>query len=290
MIHTSKGTKRVIVILTLLLMVLVRIPRTWATPLYGGYNGESTAWTEYTIAEVSPALFNLKVTLGVDTDSHAWVRIVFSTIPFITRIEFTYDSLDILSGNFDTYIPWPIKIGSQIENNDEITPLLWWFTVYVGFGVSGIDSERTIWTETGFPGVSGSGKDNNGNTWTWLKFLNWKFGVGEDFTEEGREFLNPQQSQELEKVLSSLQNHIDQTYARRVNTLTTLLTSREVMLTVAEASRKAVFPDSDYHITSMETTVFTEDVKAELRTLLDSFAQDVQPQLIKLTEKLKKTP
>ena len=286
MIHISKSTKRGIVILTLLLMVLVSTPSTWATPLYGGYNGESTAWTEYTIAEVSPALFNLKVILGVDTDSHAWVRIIFSTVPFITRIEFTYDSFDILSGNFDTYLPWPIKIGSQIDNNDEITPLLRWFSVYVVLGVSGIDSEGTIWTETGFPGVSGSGKDNNSNTWTWLKFLNWKFGVGEDITEEGGDFLNPQQSQELEKELSSLQDHIDQAYGSRVNTLTTLLTSREVMLTVAETSGKTVFPDGDYHITSMGTTVFTEEVKAELRTLLNSFAQDVQPQLIKITEKI----
>ena len=187
--------------------------------------------------------------------------LVFSTVPFITRIEFTYDSFDILSGNFDTYLPWPIKIGSEIENNDETTPLLRWFTVYVIIGVSGFDSDRTIWTETGLPGVSGSGKDNNGNTWTWFKFLNWKFGVGEDITEEGGDFLNPQQSKELEKELSSLQDYIDHTYSTRMNTLTTLLTSREVLLTVAETSKNTVFPDGDYHIASMGTTVFTEEVK-----------------------------
>jgi hypothetical protein len=286
MMKFSKSIKRGLVILPLFLIVLVGTPSTWATPLYGGYNGESAAWTEYTIAEVSPALFNLKVTLGVDTDSHAWVRIVFSTVPFITRIEFTYDSFDILSGNFDTYLPWPIKIGSQIGNNDETTPLLRWFTAYVIFGVSGIDSERTIWTETGFPGVSGSGNDTIGNSWTWLKFLNWKFGVGEDLTEEGGDFLNPQRSKEIENELSSLQENIDHTYGSRVNKLTTLLTSREVILTVAETSGKTVFPDGNYHITSMGTTVFTEEVKAELRTLLDSFVQDVQPQLMKITEKI----
>lgn len=281
----SKSIKRGIVILTLLLMVLVSTPSTWATPLYGGYNGESAAWAEYTITEMSPGLFNLKVILGVDTDSRAWVRIIFSTVPFITRIEFTYDSFDILSGNFDTYLPWPIKIGSQLENNDESTPLLRWFTLYVVVGVSGFDSERTTWTETGFPGVSGRGRDSIGNSWTWLKFLNWKFGA-EDVTEEGGDFLIPQQSKEIEKELFSLQNYIDQTYGSRVNMLTTLLTSREVMLTVAETSNNTVFPDGNYHIASMGATVFTEEVKAELRTLLNSFAQDVQPLVIKITEKI----
>ncbi len=296
MIQFSKSTKRGIGILTLLLLILVSTRSTWATPLYGGYNGESTAWTEYTLADVGAALFNLKITLGVDTNTHAWVRIVFSTVPFITRIEFTYDSSAILSGNFDTYLPWPIKIGSQIENNDENTPLLRWFSVYVILGVSGFDSERTIWTESGIPGVIGNGKDNNDNTWTWLKVLNWKFGVGEDITEEGGDLLNLQQSQEFGEELSSLQDYIDHTYGDSIRALKKQLTSQEVMLTVAQASNKTLFAtrnpvnytqsDGDCLSASVAATVFTEDVKAELKTLLDSFAQDVQPQLKKITESI----
>jgi len=292
----SRSTKRSIGILTLLLMILVSTRSTWATPLYGGYNGESTAWFEYTIADTGTGLFNLKVTLGADTDTRAWIRIAFSTIPFITRIEFTYDSLDILSGNFDTYLPWPIKIGSQIENNDENTPLLRWFTVYVIIGVSGFDSERTTWTENGIPGVSGKGDDSNGNTWAWGKFLNWKFGVGEDVAEEGGDLLNLQQSQEIEKELSSLQDYIDYTYGNRIKALKNRLTSQEVVMTVAQASDKTLLPtrnpvnctqpDGDCLSASVGATVFTEGVKAELKTLLNSFAQDVQPQLKKITESI----
>jgi len=296
MIQFSKSTKRGIGILTLLLLILVSTRSTWATPLYGGYNGESTAWIENTIVDTGAALFNLKVTLGVDTNTHVWVRVVFSTVPFITRIEFTYDSSDILSGNFDTYLPWPIKIGSQIENNDENTPLLRWLSVYVILGVSGFDSEGTIWTERGIPGVIGNGKDNDDNTWTWFKVFNWKFGVGEDITEEGGDLLSLQQSQEFGEELSSLQDHIDHTYGDRIRALKKHLTSQEVMLTVAQASNKTLFATrnpvnytqsgGDFLSASVAATVFTEDVKAELKTLLDSFAQDVQPQLKKITESI----
>ena len=135
-----------------------------------------------------------------------------------------------------------------------------------------------------------------GNTWTWLKFLNWKFGVGEDVTEEGGDLLNLQQSQEIEKELSSLQDYIDHTYGNRIKTLKNRLTSQEVVITVAQASNKTLFatrnpvnctqPDGDCLSASVGTTVFTEDVKAELKTLLNSFAQDVQPQLKKITESI----
>jgi hypothetical protein len=44
--------------------------------------------------------------------------------------------------------------------------------------------------------------------------------------------------------------------------------------------------DSDCLSTSLETTVFTQEVKAELKTLLTLFAQDVQYQLEKVTDRL----
>ena len=112
---------------------------------------------------------------------------------------------------------------------------------------------------------------------------------------EGRgDLLNLKQSQEIEKELSSLQDHIDHTYGNRINTLTKLLTSREVKLTVAQTSNKMLFttgkpatqPDGNCLITPMGTAVFTEEVKSELKTLLNSFFQDVQPQLMKITERI----
>ena len=295
MMHLRKNTKRGTVLLSLLLMVLVYTPSTGATPLYGGYNGESTGWSEYTIADVGNTLFRLRVILGVDTNSNAWARMLFSTVPFITRVEFTYDSSDILSGNFSTYLPWPIRVGSQIQNNGSGDPLLKWFSTYLIFGVSGFDTNGTVWSETGVPGFSGRGFDTNDNEWQWLKILNWLFGWGEDFSEEAT-LLNLQESQEFEEEIASLQDQLALKYEARINKLLELLTSQEVIRAVAQASNEAVFAtrnplnciqsDSACLSTSLGTTVFTQEVKAELKTLLTFFAQDVQHQLEKVTERI----
>ena len=295
MMQLSKKTKRGTVILSLLVMILVHAPSTWATPLYGGYNGESTAWSEYTIADLGNTLYSLRVILGVDTNANAWVRMLFSTVPFITRVEFTYDSSDILSGNFSTYLPWPIRIGSQIQNNGSGDPLLRWFSAYIIFGVSGFDTNGTVWSETGIPGLNGNGSDTNENQWSWIKILGWLFGVGEDFSEEAT-FLTLQGSKELEKEITSLQDQLAFKYEARMNRLLALLTTQEVIRSLAQASNQAVFAtrnpwdciqsDSDCLSTSLTTTVFTQEVKTELKTLLTLFAQDIQHQLKKVRERI----
>jgi len=295
MMQLRKKTKRGTVIFSLLLLVLVYTPSTWGTPLYGGYNGESTAWSEYTILDAGNTLYRLRVILGVDTNSNAWVRVLFSTVPFITRVEFTYDSFDILSGNFSTYLPWPIKVGSQIQNNGSGDPLLRWFSVYLIFGVSGFDSNGTVWTETGIPGLNGNGNDTKGNQWSWIKILGWLFGVGEDFSEEAT-FLNLQGSKELEKEMDSLQDQLALKYEARMKKLLELLTSQDVILAVAQASNEAIFATRtplhciqsgiDCPSTSLGTIIFTQEVKTELNTLLTFCAQDVQQQLKKVTEGL----
>jgi hypothetical protein len=242
---------------------------------------------------VGNTLYSLRVILGVDTNSNAWVRILFSTVPFITRIEFTYDSSDILSGNFSTYLPWPIKIGSQIQNNGSGDPLLRWFSAYIIFGVSGFDTSGTVWSENGIAGLNGNGSDTKGNKWSWIKILGWLFGVGEDFSEEAT-FLNLQESKALKEEITALQDQLAFKYQARMNRLLALLTSQEVIQAVAQASNQAVFAtrnpfnciqsDSDCLSTSLGTTVFTQEVKAELKTLLTLFTQDVQNQLRKVTE------
>ena len=288
-LNTEKG----ICLLVLFSMLLVFTPRSWATPLYGGYNGESTVWTEYNIAQVSSALFTLKITLGVDSNSHAWTKVRFSIVPFITRLEFTYDSFDILSGIFSTFLPWPVLIGSEIETDGENSPLLRWFSAYVVVGVTGFDSENTIWTERGIPGVYGSGKDNLDNEWMWVKFLDWLIGVGEDFTIEEGSLLNLKQSTEFKQELSALQDHLTKKYSTRINMLLKQLTSREIMTTVTHISNKGAFAigspvssEFDSLSTSIGDTVFTEEMKAELNTFLSSFAQDMQPLLKSITEQI----
>ena len=96
--------------------------------------------------------------------------------------------------------------------------------------------------------------------------------------------------------LFSLQDQLAYKYDARMNRLLELLTSQKVILAVSQASNEAAFStrnpwycmqsDGDCTCTSLGTTVFTQEVKAELKTLLTFFAQDTQHQLQKVIESI----
>ncbi len=167
MIFTGNNKKKILIVILFVMAVLVT-SRTHATPLYGGYNGESETWFEYNIANINTLLFSAKVFLGVDVNDHRWAKFRISIAPFIVRLDVTYDSADILSINFTTLLPWPVQFGTEIDIYGEGRSL-WWLVVNVVTGVTGADSEDTRWVETGIPGVSGKGSDSKGNEWTWCE-------------------------------------------------------------------------------------------------------------------------
>jgi ABC-type cobalt transport system substrate-binding protein len=71
-----KNNKKKILIVVLFVMAVLVTSRTHATPLYGGYNGESETWFEYRIAGVNTLLFSVKVFLGgivMITDGQSFV-------------------------------------------------------------------------------------------------------------------------------------------------------------------------------------------------------------------------
>jgi hypothetical protein len=305
-----KNNKKKILIVILLVMAVLFTSRTHATPLYGGYNGESETWLEFKIGGINTLLFSATVFLGVDVNDHRWAKFRISIIPFIVRLDLTYDSADIVSINFSTLLPWPIQVGTEIDIYGEGRSL-WWFVVNVVTGIAGADSEDTRWAETGVPGVYGSGTDNKGNQWTWIKILNWLFGAGEDFTIDGELFLRENNSKDFEEELLSLQEDYSQTYAEPINVLLEQFTNANVMKDMVRISEKlhkravqlpftqnnkglavvAPLGEIQSELESLSKTikeeVFTEEIRCELQKLLNSFARDSQPQLRKISEAVK---
>jgi hypothetical protein len=298
-----KNNKKKILIVILFVMAVLVTSRTHATPLYGGYNGESETWLEYRITAVNTLLFSVKVFLGGDSNDHRWAKFRVSIIPFIVWLDVTYDSADIVSLNFSTLLPWPIQIGTEIDIYGEGRSL-WWFVVNVVSGIAGADSESTTWTEAGLPGVWGSGIDSKGNEWVWVKILNWLFGAAID----GELFLNKNNAKDFEKELLALQEDCSQSYADQINVFLEKFTDGNVMKDMVRLSEKfhkraaqlpfaqdnqglpvvAPLGELQSELDSLSDTiakeVFTEEVRGELQKLLKSFARDSQHPLRKIRE------
>ena len=298
-----KNNKKKILIVILFVMAVLFTSRTHATPLYGGYNGESETWIEYRIAGVNTLLFSVKVFLGGDSNDHRWAKFRVSIIPFIVWLDVTYDSADIVSLNFSTLLPWPIQIGTEIDIYGEGRSL-WWLVVNVVPGIVGVDSEGTTWKETGLPGVWGSGNDSKGNEWVWLKILNGLFGA----TIDEELFLKKNNAKDLGEELLSLQEDCSQAYADQIYVLLEKFTDGNVMKDMVHLSEKfhkqavrlpfaqnnqglpvvaplgELQPELDSLSDTIKEEVFTEEVRGELQKLLNSFARDSQPPLRKIRE------
>jgi hypothetical protein len=298
-----KNNKKKILIVILFVMAVLFTSRTHATPLYGGYNGESETWLEFNIGGINTLLFSVKVFLGVDANDHRWAKFRISMIPFIVRLDVTYDSADIVSINFSTLLPWPIQVGTEIDIYGEGRSL-WWLVVNVVSHIAGADSEGTTWKEQGLPGVWGSGNDSKGNEWVWLKILNGLFGA----TIDGELFLQKNNAKDFEEELLSLQDHYSQAYADQINVLLEKFTDGNVMKEMVDLSEKfhkqavqlpfaqnnqglpvvaplgELQPELDSLSDTIKEEVFTEEVRGELQKLLNSFARDSQPPLRKIRE------
>ena len=302
-----KNNRKKILIVILFVMSVLLTSRTHATPLYGGYNGESEAWLEFKVTGIDTLLFSANVFLGVDSNDHRWAKFRISVIPFIVRVNITYDSADILSVNLSTLLPWPIQFGTELDIYGEERSL-WWIVVNVVSGVAGVDSEGTRWAEAGIPGVNGSGSDSKGNRWTWWKILDWLVGAGEDFTIDGELFLNENSAEDLGKELLSLHEDCSQAYAGKMNLLLEKFTAGNVMKDMVDVSEKVLKQAAwlpfnqnnrstsqvgplgelqsglDLLSDTIKDEVFTEEIRGELQKLLHSFARDSQPQLKKISE------
>ena len=143
-------------VIGMIMLALVFPGAACASPLYGGYNGESEAWFEVYIVESADILFSLRISIGFDSDlTHLWVRAGISSLflaPFnISSVGISYETGNIISASLDAILPWPFQVGADTNN------LVWGVTSFL-VGVSGSDSDGNVWVEAGVPGVTACGE------------------------------------------------------------------------------------------------------------------------------------
>ncbi len=300
-------------IIWVVVIVLFATSSASASPLYGGYNGNSKVWAEYYYEE--PRIgFSLRFSMGADTDFNWWVRVGLSFIPYINNVGLSYESDNILSLNIATILPWPVSLG--IDTNR-----LWWYVINVLFGVVGRDSNANMWGETWwlFPGLYAFGVDNNDNHWQCLKLFSVLVGMGEELFEENEISFNQKNSVKFEEEMRSLEVYFkegcgpeisallverlaDDEIIENMRSLSEALNDRMALLPLTTFSinenGESITPFDSLNVTPpelnallsyVEEKVFTDEVIDEIDVLLDSFAKDIQPHL-KAVEKMVVTP
>jgi hypothetical protein len=309
-----KGSRfRTTFIIGVVVIALFATSNASASPLYGGFNGNSKVWAEYYYDE--PRIgFSLRFSVGADTDFNWWVRVGLSFIPYIYNVGLSYESDNVLSLNFATILPWPVSLG--IDTNR-----LWWYIINVLFGVVGRDSDANMWGETWwlFPGLYAFGVDNNDNRWQCLRLFSVLVGVGEELFEENEISFNQKNSVKFEEEMRSLEVYFQEERGSKISALLVeRLADDEIVENIRNLSealndRRALLPLTTFSInengegitpfdslnvtppelnvllTYVEEKVFTDEIRDEIGVLLDSFAKDIQPHL-KAIEKMVVTP
>lgn len=297
--------KRMLVI-GMVVLALVFPGAVCASPLYGGYNGESEAWVEVYIVESADILFSLRISIGVDIDSHLWVRAGISSlflVPWgISSVGLSYETGNIISASIDAILPWPYQVGADTNN------LLWVVTSLLA-GVSGGDSDENVWVEAGFPGVVACGEvmQENGqeNGWCWLKILPVLIGTQVDPSSDRVISLSKENFRKYEKEFKSLRDYFAGECSPQFSRmLREKLAGEEVMgklgILSAAVSSRAAFPlavlpiqegerrfdalgapttELNALLRYVEEEIFTGEIKEEIDIFLDDFAREMKPRL-----------
>ena len=297
----EKRSKRGIFIIGILMLALFAGSKTYASPLYGGYNGESESWMEVFIIKEVTIGFSLRVSLGIDPGLKvSWVRVgisSFFTLPYVSNLEFSYETGDIASLSVTGLIP--VKVGADTTD-------LRWAIVNLVIRVFGADTDGNWWWEEGFPGLylGASGWDSKGNAWRWIKLFRVLVGwsTEESVSRQGIS-LSGKNSRKLEKKLMALRHQLTETYGSRLRSLLTekfaddavkeglinhlqkLNTKMALPIYENKGPLSSMDPSSmmasdlDSLLEYVEEEIFTDEIKDELNIFSDSFARDIKPQL-----------
>jgi len=124
-----------------------------ASPLYGGYNGQSALWFD--------AFF-----FGADNQGRWWVRVPVDIVPGSLRTIFKLESGGILSAEIALYnIPGQDNFLFGIDSAG-----IFWGEIYQAAFLAGNDSSGNSWTEQTIFDFLGTGSDNSGNAWWFFTF------------------------------------------------------------------------------------------------------------------------
>jgi hypothetical protein len=133
--------KKKLAMILLVLCLMIATPLK-ASPLYGGYNGQSTFWVDLFV-------------FGIDDQIRWWVRVPVPLIPGMLNLNFKYES----SG----------AISAEIAGHNFFAEERFY---------AGIDTAGVVWFELSDLGVSG-GTDTSGNSWSEQALIEF-LGTGTD--------------------------------------------------------------------------------------------------------------
>ena len=144
--------KKTLLLLTVL-WSLTRVNPLAASPLYGGYNGQSLFWID--------TFF-----FGVDNQAQWWVRLPVDLVQGSLRIIFKFESNGALSTEFAMYnVPGQGDLIFGFDN----TGLSWTETFGPDF-LAGSSSDGVSWSESNIFEYVGMGSDNNNSVWWFVAF------------------------------------------------------------------------------------------------------------------------
>ena len=136
------------IIMVVVLWSLVMATPLAASPLYGGYNGQSLFWID--------TFF-----FGIDDQARWWVRLPVDIVRETLRIIFKFESSGALSvelAAFNSVGQANFLIGVDTDG------LSWGETFQTNL-LAGSDSSGATWTEQSVLSFAGSGSDSNDNNW-----------------------------------------------------------------------------------------------------------------------------
>ena len=144
--------KRSIVTVVLIWSLVMAAPLA-ASPLYGGYNGQSLFWID--------TFF-----FGFDNEARWWVRLPLDILGGRVRIIFKLESGGALSVEFVAFN----SVGQADFLVGIDTDGLSWGETYQLNVLIGYDSTGATWTEQSVLTFAGNGSDNNDNNWLFATY------------------------------------------------------------------------------------------------------------------------
>jgi len=169
--------KKGIAVSILLSCVLATTPLA-ASPLYGGYNGQSKFWID--------TFF-----FGIDDQARWWVRVPVTLVRGSIRLNFKYESNAVVSAE--------IVVKNLSDQGDFLlgadTSGLSWGEYYQLNLSGGSDSSGSVWTEQTIFEYLGTGTDNSDHLWGFVTYNyenTYSIEVGIDLS-----FLIPESSREI---------------------------------------------------------------------------------------------
>ena len=249
-------------VLVVFLSCLITSTPLAASPLYGGYNGESQLWTDVFF-------------FGMDNQARWWIRIPVTLVQGSLTLNFKYESTGVVSAEIaGSNIPY-FSGGSDFLFGSDTSGLFW--TEYNEAGSSaGSDSNGNSWTEQAFFDYFGTGSDNNDNLWGFVTYkyentLPMKAGINLSFfMPEPEPSIKSNSSLAQHKKIPSLTNLFKHEESLKlVNFLTALSLDDELEEKVATLTIHSL--DLESLLKFADEEIFTQERRKTIEGMINGF-------------------